>query len=140
MVASKRAPKIVRLVVVAVTVRKFVEEPFVAKKLVIVALVALKLTTVPDAEVRSEIVPLVMVVVARLEVEVAVRVPVTRLEVVAFVAIRLVKNPVTAVKRLVKRLVDVALVRVALVAVKVPVMFALPDAEILVVDALPRVV
>ena len=116
------------------------ESPVAEKVPVVVLFVVVRLEIVPDAEVRSEIVPLVMVVVARLEVEVAVRVPVTRLEVVAFVAIRLVKNPVTAVKRLVKRLVDVALVRVALVAVKVPVMFALPDAEILVVDALPRVV
>ena len=71
--------------------------------MVVVALVA----------VRAEI-----VVVARVADVVAVKVPATRLEVVALVAVRLVKNPVIAVKRLAKKLDDVALVVDALVAKK----------------------
>ena len=68
---------------------------------------------VPEATVSAEI-----VVVARDAVDVAVKVPATRLEVVALVAVRLVKNPVIAVKRLEKKLDDVALVVDALVAKK----------------------
>ena len=74
-----------------------------SERLVVVALVA----------VRAEI-----VVVARVADVVAVKVPATRLEVVALVAVRLVKNPVIAVKRLEKKLDDVALVVDALVAKK----------------------
>ena len=68
---------------------------------------------VPDA------VRVVTVVVAKVADVVAVSVPVTSLEVVALVAVRLVKNPVTAVKRLAKKLVLVALVVLRLVIVPV---------------------
>jgi hypothetical protein len=95
-----------------------VVDALVAKKLVAVALVVLKLAIVPDAEVRSLIVPLVMVVVARVAEDVAVKVPATKLEVVALVAVRLVKKPVIAVKRLEKKVEEVALVVDALVAKK----------------------
>jgi hypothetical protein len=54
-----------------------------------------------------------MVVVARLVVEVEVRVPVVNDPVVAVVAVRLVKNPVTAVRSVEKRLVVVALAPIA---------------------------
>jgi hypothetical protein len=95
-VESRKRPERVRLVVVA---------------LVVDALVAANVVIVPDAAVSD-----VIVVVARVTVDVAVRVPATRLEVVALVAVRLVKNPVIEVRRLEKKLVLVALVVDALVA------------------------
>ena len=76
---------------------------------------------VEDEEVRSEIVALVIVVVARVTVDVAVSVPATKLEVVALVAVRLVKNPVTAVRRLAKKVDDVAFVVLLFVAKKLVV-------------------
>ena len=82
----------------------------IAAKSVAVPLVVLKLTIVPDAEVRSAIVPLVIVVVARLDVDVAVNVPATKLVVVAFVAVRLVKNAVIPLKIDAKRFVVDAVV------------------------------
>ena len=57
-------------------------------RLVNVPVVLLRFAIVPDADVRSAIVALVIVVVARVEFPVAVNVPV----------VRSVKNPVTAVK------------------------------------------
>jgi hypothetical protein len=80
-------------------------------------------TVLPDtvsavADAVARVVWPVIVVVARVTVDVAVRVPATRLVVVALVAVRLVKNPVIAVRRPVKKLVLVALVVDALVAKK----------------------
>lgn len=76
-----------------------------AVRFVVDAFVEASVVIVPDAAVSAD-----TVVVARFEVEVAVKVPVTSAEVVALVAVRLVKNPVIAVRRFVKRLVLVALV------------------------------
>jgi hypothetical protein len=67
------------------------------------------------------IVPLVIVVVARLTVPVAVNVPATRLVVVALVAVRLVKNAVTPFKIDAKRLDEVLFVVDAFVAKKLVV-------------------
>jgi hypothetical protein len=53
-----------------------VVEAYVAVRLVLVLLEVMRFVMVPDAEVRSVIVPLVIVVVARLTVPVAVRLPV----------------------------------------------------------------
>ena len=81
--------------------------------------------------------------VARVTVEVAVRVPATKLEVVALVAVRLVKKPVTTERRLAKKLDEVALVVDALVAKKlVAVALVTVRAEIVVVArfVLPRAV
>ena len=90
-----------RLVAVALVVVLFVEVspkklPFVASRFVIVA----------DADVRSVIVPLVIVVVARADVPVTARVPV----VVLFTVVKLVMNAVTALKSDAKRVVDVLFV------------------------------
>jgi hypothetical protein len=82
------------------------------------------------------------VVVARVEVPVTANVPV----VVAFVVVKLVMNAVTALRSVEKRLVavnpvDEAFVRVVWpVTPRVPPMFALPEAETLVVEALLSVV
>ena len=97
----------------AFVARKLVDEAVVAKSVVAVALVVLSEEMVPLAEVRS-----VMVVVANTDVEVAVNLPVTRLDVVAFVAVRLVKKEVSAVKTDVKKFVEVAFVVEAFVAKK----------------------
>jgi len=74
------------------------------------------LVIVDEAAVKSVTVSLLIVVVARLEVDVAVKVPATKLVVVALVAVRLVKNPVIAVKMLAKKLDEVAFVVDAFVA------------------------
>jgi hypothetical protein len=128
-----------KLVVVLLVVDALVA----AKLLVAVALVTVKLLIVPvldvseemvaEADVRSLIVPLVIVVVANTDVPVAVSVPVVRLEeealpsvevpevsvvIVALVAVRLVKKPDTDVRIDAKRLDEVALVVDALVAKK----------------------
>jgi hypothetical protein len=97
----------------------------VAKKVVAVACV-----NTPDEAVRA-----VMVVVAKVTVEVAVSVPATRLEVVAFVAVRLVKNPVIAVKSPVKKLVLVAFVVEALVAKKLVAVAEVVMKLVIVADA-----
>ena len=85
-------------------------------KLVVEAFVDVSFVIVPEAAVKSVTVSLLIVVVARLEVDVAVKVPATKLVVVALVAVRLVKNPVIAVKMLAKKLDEVAFVVDAFVA------------------------
>ena len=70
-------------------------------------------------------VSLVIVVVAKLEVEVAVNEPATRLVVVALVAVRFVKNAEIPFRRVAKKLVEVALVVDAFVAAKLPVVVLL---------------
>ena len=60
--------------------------------------------SVPDALIFPVVERREIVVVARLVVEVEVSVPVVKEEVVALVAVRLVKNPVTAVKSEAKKL------------------------------------
>jgi hypothetical protein len=109
-----------------------VVEALVAKKLVVVLLVDFRLVTVPDAEVRSVIVPAVIVVVASVAVPVAVNVPVTRLVVVALVAVKLAKNAVTPFMRLEKKLVEVAFVlnKFTLVAFVVFRLEIVPEAEV----------
>ena len=87
-------------------------------------LVVFRLAMVAEAEVRSEI-----VVVARLDVPVAVRVPTVRLDVVALVAVRLVKNEVTPFKSVAKRFVEVLLVVEAFVAVSVEAVRLVNDEE-----------
>lgn len=72
---------VVRLVKNAVTpfkrvAKKLEEVALVLNKLVLVALMLFKLVRVAEAEVRSSIVPLVIVVVASTDVPVAVRLPV----------------------------------------------------------------
>jgi hypothetical protein len=65
----------VLLVVEALVAKKLVAVALVAKKLVVVALVLTRLVIVAEAEVRLLIVPLVMVVVASVEVPLTVSVP-----------------------------------------------------------------
>ena len=81
-----------------------VEELFVLTKFVVVALVALRSVIVPDADVKSVIVALVIVVVAKVEVPVTTKAFV----VVLFVAVRSVMNAVVALKSVEKKLVEVA--------------------------------
>jgi len=71
----------------------------------VVAFVVLKSAIVPEAEVKSEIVALDIVVVAKVEVPVTTKV----LVVVAFAAVKSVINAVAAERRLEKKLVEVAL-------------------------------
>jgi hypothetical protein len=73
--------------------------------LVVVAFVALKRAIVPDAAVRSVMVALDTVVVAKLDVPVTTKV----LVVVLFVVVRSVINAVAAERRLEKKFVEVAL-------------------------------
>ena len=70
----------------------------------------------------------VTVVVARLDVPVAVNVPATRFVVVALVAVKLVKNEVTAVKSEAKKLDEVALVVEAFVAKKLVLVLLVVEA------------
>jgi hypothetical protein len=105
----------------------FVVEAFVATNVVAVALVAIrlvavplvvvKLITVPLAEVRLAILPFEIVVVASADVPVAVNVPATKLVVVALVAVSEVKNAVTKLASVAKRLDVEALVDANVVAV-----------------------
>lgn len=105
-----------------------VDDALVKKSDVAVALVVVRLVIVPDAPVRSAIVPLLIVVVARRDVPVAVRVPVvsavdealpsddvpdTRVFTVAVLdTVRLVKNAVMPFRSVAKKVDDVALVSV----------------------------
>jgi hypothetical protein len=77
------------------------------ERLVVVALVAFKSTIVPEAEVRSAILALEIVVVASVEVPVTVK----RFVTVASVAVKLLINAVAALKSVAKRLLELALVR-----------------------------
>jgi len=74
-------------------------------RFVVVAREAFRSVIVPEAEVRSEIVALLIVVVARVEVPVTTKV----LVVVAFVVVRLSMNAVAAERKVAKKLVEVAL-------------------------------
>jgi hypothetical protein len=114
-----------------------VVDAYVAVRLVLVLLEVMRFVMVPDADVRSVIVPLVIVVVARITVPVAVRLPVANdvdvalpsdevpevsVAIVAFVAVRLVNNAVTPFSKVAKKLLLVALVVTRLVIV--------PDADV----------
>jgi hypothetical protein len=114
-----------KLVAVPLLVKKLVVDALVAAKLfVAVALITVKLLIVPvdtdrlsivlEAEVRSAILALEIVVVARVEVPVTTNCPV----VVELVTVKLVMKDVIALKNDAKRLVDVALVVLELVATK----------------------
>jgi hypothetical protein len=96
----------------------FVVELLIAAKSVAVALVVLKLEIVPDADVRSEMVPFVIVVVARVEVPVTVNVPFDVNEDVAvmFPLVSEENVAVIALRRVAKKLVDVAFVVELLIA------------------------
>ncbi len=74
-----------------------------------------------------------MVVVAKLEVPVAVSVPVTRLEVVAFPTIRLAIYPVRTSRTRTKRFVEVALVVEALRAMRVLLTVVLSVVRVVIV-------
>jgi hypothetical protein len=80
-------------------------------RLVVVARFALKLVIVPEAEIRSEIFALEIVVVAKVEVPVTTKV----LVVVLFVVVKLSMNAVAAFNRVAKKLVDDAKSKKALV-------------------------
>ena len=103
---------LVLLVITAFVAPRLVVVALFAKKLVDDALVAFRLVIVPDAEVRSRMFALDIVVVARVVVPVTTRVPV----VVALTLVRLVINPVVADSSVAKKLVDDALSKKELVA------------------------
>ena len=112
----KLAPVEKRLVEDAVAANEFVEVLFVvdaltATRLVVVARVALKLVIVPEATDRSDIVALVIVVVAKVDVPVTTNV----LVVVLFSTVKSVMNAVAAFNRVAKKLVDEAKSKNALV-------------------------
>ncbi len=86
----------------------------VIARLVVVAFVALRSVIVPEATDRSVIVALLIVVVAKVEVPVTVKVLVT----VALVEVKLSMIPFTALKKIAKRFVEVADVDDALVVKK----------------------
>jgi hypothetical protein len=81
-------------------------------RLVVVALVALRRVIVPEAEVKSEILALDIVVVASVEVPVTTKV----LVVVLLIVVRLSMNAVAAERSVAKKLVEVALSKKAFVA------------------------
>ena len=111
--------KVVIVAFVAVRVVKNAEIPerIVEKKLDEVAFVALKVKIVPEEEVRSLIVALAIVDVAKVEVPVTTKV----LVVVALLEVREVITADTAVRSEEKKpVVEVALVVEALVALRVP--------------------
>ncbi len=76
---------------------------FVVFKFVIVPLAAVRFVVEAVITLRS-----VIVVVARIDVPVAVKLPVTKLDVVALSAIKLLKNPENAEKIFARKLVEVA--------------------------------
>ena len=94
----------------------FVVEALVTTRLVAVAFVALKLVIVPEAEVRSSIVAVEMVVVAKVEVPLTVRVPCDVNDEVAVIDPPVIEEKIAVIPeiKLVKKLVEVAVSKNAL--------------------------
>ena len=103
-------------------------------KFVVDALVEVNFAIVPDAEVRSAMFALDIVVVASVEVPVTTNCPV----VVELTVVRLVMNAVTMLTRFAKKFVDVALVVEAFVAKKLVVVLFVEFRFAIVPDATVR--